>query len=118
MKEYTDIQKTAYEKYKLDWMIRHGYTLSDLMEIFTDLAGEQIEEEPDNIPINGSETILFADKLRRHFLDDVGFNGSIYVCMDEFLENEYCDFHYMSQLLTVAEFNEVIKEYLESEIDK
>ena len=26
-----DIKKIAYEKYKLDWLMSHGYTLTDLI---------------------------------------------------------------------------------------
>lgn len=32
-----DIKTIAYEKYKLDWMMAHGYTLSDVMNELDDM---------------------------------------------------------------------------------
>ena len=110
MKEYKKIQIVAYGKYQLDWMIKHGCSLNDLWKIFTELATQQIEDDPDDIPINGSETELFADMLRNRFLNDVGFSGSLFACMDEFLETEYLNTDYMRELLTADEYTEYLKD--------
>lgn len=80
-----DITRIAYERYRLDWMIRSGYTLTDLMN---HLAAEQWEDE--SAPVN----VLFET-----WEADCGFSGALWVCYDEFMETEIKDRHYMLSLL-------------------
>jgi len=90
-----NIKQIAYEKYQLDWMLRHGYTL-------TQLIGELsvcMEEANDDL-----ETVFDVWEF------DYGFGSEIWVCFDEFIVNEYQDKHYMKQLLTKAEYDEYRKE--------
>lgn len=90
-----NIKQVAYEKYKLDWMLRHGYTLTQLIE---ELA-YYMEEANDDL-----ETVYDVWEY------DYGFGSEIWVCFDEFIVNEYQDKHYMKQLLTKAEYDEYRKE--------
>lgn len=83
-----DIKKIAYEKYKLDWMLHHGYTLTDLMNEL-----ESLRDDTD--PIN----LLFI-----FWEEEYGFGSEIWVCYQEFLDNEYLDEGYMKQLLTWEEY--------------
>lgn len=91
-----DIKHIAYEKYRLDWMLQHGYTLSDLIDVLSELQ----KEDP-------SMSLYEC-------LDDLelitGFKGVVWVCYPEFLNNEYQDEEYMKQLLTKSEYEEYIKE--------
>lgn len=85
-----NIKQIAYEKYKLDWMLKHGHTLSDLMH---ELDMMQEENQDD------SASQLFID-----WEYGFGFGSEIWVCFDEFIDNEYQDAGYMKQLLTWEEY--------------
>lgn len=91
-----DIKKIAYEKYKLDWMIAHGYTLADIMNELNDMQ----EEEPDTCVSN-----LFSD-----WEYEFGFGSEIWACYDEFLEYEFNDKDYMKSLLNEDEYKEYLRE--------
>jgi hypothetical protein len=91
-------EETCYRAYQLDWMISHGYTLLDLKEILTGLAVEDIEEDPLRSPTAETSIRAEADCVTERFLYDVGFDGSLYVCKDEFLGAEYQDEGYMRML--------------------
>ena len=83
-----DVKRIAYEKYKLDWLMKHGYTLTDLMSEL-----ESIRDDTD--PIN----LLFV-----FWEEEYGFGSEIWVCFDEFIDNEYQDKGYMKQLLNWEEY--------------
>lgn len=85
-----DIKQIAYEKYKLDWLLMHGRTLTDLIKELDTLQ----EENPDD-----SVSQLFAD-----WEYDFGFGSEIWVCYQEFLDSEYQDEGYMRQLLNWKEY--------------
>lgn len=91
-----DIRKIAYEKYKLNWMMEHGYTLADIMNELNDMQ----EEEPDTCVSN-----LFSD-----WEYEFGFESEIWACYDEFLEYEFNDKDYMKSLLNEDEYKEYLRE--------
>ena len=88
--------EAAYEKYKLHWMISHGFTLTDLknavVEAMEDMAeeGEGIKEKADVAP--------FVEGAIDAFLDRGFGHGSLYVCYEEFLRAEYQDRDYVRYL--------------------
>jgi hypothetical protein len=85
-----NIKQIAYEKYKLDWLLKHGYTLADLI---SELDSMQ-EADP-------------CESISRLFNDwesDFGFSSEIWACYQEFLDNEYQDEGYMRQLLNWEEY--------------
>lgn len=90
----------CYEAYKLDWMISHGYSLRDIMEIMTELAGQAVEDDVMTNPTNGEEVISLANSIADDFLDTGFGNGSLYICKDEFLGAEFRDEDYMVGLLS------------------
>lgn len=94
------IQKIAYEKYQLDWMMQHGHSVAELLDIL-----RKAIEENDMYDITAN-TANFAEE----YLEDHGFGGEMYVCYDEFLHSEYTDVKYMQGLLTKKEFLEYLKE--------
>jgi hypothetical protein len=90
-----NIKKVAYEKYRLDWMLSHGYTLTDLTNEL-----DLLQEEN-----NDSVSQLFAD-----WEYGFGFNSEIWVCYEEFLDNEYQDAEYMRAILSDTEFKQYCEE--------
>lgn len=70
-----DILVKEYQKYQTQWLIEHGYTISDLIK---ELAkyNQEVEE---NIPV----LTLYNDWLR-----DSGFGGEIWAFFDEWKECE------------------------------
>ena len=85
-----NIKAIAYEKYKLDWMQKHGKTISNLIQ-----ALSSAQEE------SGEDLILAFDLWEL----DCGFGGEIWACYDEFIESEYQDEYYMRSLLNDAEWD-------------
>lgn len=65
----------GYEKYQLEWMIEHGHSLSDLLE-------DLIKHYCDN-----QEDMTIGDAFD-DWIDNVGFNGEIWSCEDEWKDNE------------------------------
>ena len=94
-----NIRQIAYEKYKLDWMKRHGYTLNDLIKELQSCIEEVDEDEV--IDLNE----IFAD-----WEFDFGFHSEIWACYEEFLENEYQDKEYMREILDDVDFSEYCEE--------
>jgi len=65
----------AYEQFKLQWMIDHGFTLSDLMEELDKMQ----EENPD-----ATVSSLFDDWEYGY-----GFASEVWPCYEEFMEEDY-----------------------------
>ena len=84
-----DIKKIAYEKYKLDWMLKHGYTLGNLI----DELSYYMEEANEDI-------VIVFDVWE----SDYGFGSEIWVGFAEFIDSEYQDKGYMKQLLNWEEY--------------
>ncbi len=98
--EQREFEKMCYEAYQLHWMISHGYALSDLFEIFTEITGSLIEDDPDMIPVKGEDIITLAEEVKDVFLNSQGFgSGSMYAGMDEFLNTEFLNPDYMFELI-------------------
>ena len=91
-----NIRQIAYGKYKLNWMMEHGYTIEDLLR----LVGEHIIDDPD---------LSLADAYDEWEVDD-GFHGEIWACFEEFLDYEYQDKEYMSLILNTGEYYEYLKD--------
>lgn len=95
-------ENKCYEAYQLDWMISHGYSLSDYRKLLSELASECIEEEPiEKLPTNAEETENLFDAAEKMFQDEGFGSGSLFVCKEEFLNAEYLDAGYMDGLLSV-----------------
>ncbi len=94
--EGTAIEDLAYELYKVDWM--RSISAKRQAKALKNWYKETDEEE--------REDYTFED-----YLDEVGFDGEIYACYDEFLDNEYQDEEYMQKLLGSKK---LFAEYLKS----
>ena len=100
--EASEFKTKCYEAYKLDWMISHGWGLSDLFEIISDLAAEDVEEEPLNGATDAVSVKALAESARERFWTESGFGcGSLYVCREEFLGAEFLDREYMDHLFSM-----------------
>lgn len=101
---YEKLQKKAYERYQLKWMIEHGYSLGDIKEIITEIIGENIEYCPLLILPDRETLLKEIENVTDSFLNERGFSGNIFSCKNEFLSNEYQNRDYMQQLLDETDF--------------
>ena len=86
----SNIRVVAYRKYQCDWLSSHGYGMKDIFN----LVKEWLEE----VESNDYEGDF------QEYMEEFGFNGCIYACYEEFLEEEFFDRAYMKELLTDKEF--------------
>lgn len=66
-----------YEKYKLQWLIDHNYSINDLIQELEDY----INQESSDIKINLS-------KAFEEWESNIGFKSEIYACEEEFNDAE------------------------------
>lgn len=71
---------TNYQKYQLEWMIAHGYSLQDLMQALTE---HQYDDPEDSDRISTPINELFAE-----WEQDIGFGSEIWACENEWSEAE------------------------------
>ena len=92
-----DLQQAAYEAYKLDWMIYHGYSLKDYLNalIFEGEAARANHEFPEG---DFRDTLEILDSS---FEYEHGFDGELWACKDEFLDAEFKEEEYMEHLFTM-----------------
>ena len=69
-----------YQKYQLQWMIAHGYSLQNLID---ELTRFQYDDPEDSDRISTPISELFAD-----WEQDVGFGSEIWACEEEWREYE------------------------------
>ena len=93
--EKNSIAVISYEKYRLQWMLNHGYTLTDLIH--------QLDIMQCECPDSCIET-LFDDWDYGY-----GFGGEIWASFGEFLQAEFLDCSYMKRLLTTDEYSSYIE---------
>lgn len=91
------LSETAYEKYRLYWMLTHGYTIVDLIN---SLEAYREEDPEETIPA-----------LLETWEQDSGFDGSLWSCYEEFLECEFQNKEYMRKLLSKDEYKAYMKWY-------
>lgn len=70
----------AYQKYQLEWMLSHGYSLQDLIQALTEY---QYEDPEDSDRISTPISAIFAE-----WEQDVGFNSEIWACKAEWAEED------------------------------
>lgn len=104
-KEYPDFLKTyetidviAYRKYQEDWIKHQNFSEEFMAEI-------QKEYMECKRKYYQNDTYTFHE-----YLDDNGFHGSCYVCIDEFRGAEYLDAVYMNSLLSSEEYTQYLND--------
>lgn len=70
-----------YEKYKTEWMLEHGITMSEFIRV---LDNYRIEQEQDGAEFNSIEDVLDSFET-----DSNGFDGEIWACYDEWQDDEF-----------------------------
>lgn len=100
---YVPLLEKAWERYRLDWMISHGCTVSGLIKR---LQNQWNEYEADDVAKTKTSIMdIFSD-----WEADIGFEqGAIWACKEEFEENEFRDKEYMRHLLNDEEYAEWMK---------
>ena len=72
--------RQAYEVFRLQWMIEHGYGIPDLIKNLDAM----IEEDQNESGVRTSLQSLFQD-----WEFGIVFDGAIWPCYQEFLEHDY-----------------------------
>ena len=98
------ISYIAYQRYQLDWMISHGHSLEELLNIMDDIWD-------DEYPSGHGPSSCFED-----FESDTGFGGELYVCYEEFLGAEYQNKAYVKTLLSPEEYIVYLSDVTQTEI--
>lgn len=86
------IRKIAYQKYQLYWMMSHCHPIAELIEYLENYKKD-------------CEGDISLNSILNNWENEVGFNGSIWACYDEFLNNEYLDKDLMMILLDTFEYS-------------
>lgn len=94
------ISMLCYELYKVDWKHKHMITADREM----DSIKGYYEVHPD---------MDDTEYTYNDYLEEFGYDGELYVCYEEFWENEYQDDDYMCSLLNneklIAMYHKAIK---------
>lgn len=95
-------RRRCYEKYQLDWMITHGYSLQDAFNILR----EGYEQGCNDGDIDGGtrcdEDFDYVEK----YFEKRGFDEQMFACGDEFYDCEYQNLDYMKHLLSEDDFKQ------------
>lgn len=86
------LQCDAYERFKLHWMIHHGYTIHDLLDKYSEYWGE-VEADEEGM-------CDFWD-----FLEETGFGGELWPCFNEFLDTEWREEALMQSILSTEQYH-------------
>lgn len=110
--ELDQFPEKCYELYKLDWMKRSGYTFKDLIQFLKNAYTDAISSDQINISTTPDEDIDLLFKT----LESQGFQGSLYVCFNEFMDYEFQDEDYMQYLLDDSDFSYWKEHYMTGQI--
>ena len=78
-------EQSNYQNYQLQWMIDHNYSLNDLIDSLNEYINENSEEYITTIE-NKPHINLY--NVFKDWEYDSGFNQDLYVCEDEFYQNQ------------------------------
>lgn len=95
------LRKAAYELYKAEWLERHTTALQQTSKRFS-YIDELIKR------LNRQDTARYT---LENYLQDVGYDGSLYGNYVDFLQNEYADGRFMTALLKDYERYKFYKEH-------
>ena len=83
------ISKLCYELYKVDWKHSHMITKEVEMDSIKNYYEGLVDKD--------------VEYTYNDYLEEFGYDGELYVCYEEFLENEYLEEDYICGLLDNAE---------------
>ena len=102
------ISERAYDKYCLDWMMSNGISLKDAFNVLREGYTQGCADGD----IDGGTSCYDDFNYIETYFEEQGFNGSIFVCYDEFINTEYGMAAYMKDLLTEREYLEYLADPL------
>ena len=79
------ISKLCYELYKVNWKHEHMITVDREMDSIKNYYEDLVDDD--------------TEYTYNDYLEEFGYDGELYVCYEEFLEEEYFDEDYMCRLL-------------------
>ena len=80
------LKKDAYERFKMRWLMSHGFTFARIVEAFSGFITELcVESEEMDVTLEE----LLNDRYFEDWLEEHGFNGELWPCFEEFCENEW-----------------------------
>lgn len=79
------IKRLCYELYKVDWKHSHMITKDREMDSIKDYYEGLVDNE--------------TEYSYNDYLEEFGYDGELYVCYEEFLDNEYLEEDYICSLL-------------------
>lgn len=85
LKHASMISKLCYELYKVDWKHSHMITTEREMSSIKNYYEDFVDNE--------------TDYTYNDYLEEFGYDGELYVCYEEFLDNEYLEEDYVCSLL-------------------
>ena len=96
--------RRAYERFKLQWMIDHGFTLSDFVACMEDMICEDL---------SGSEVRTSLQSLFSDWEFGVGFaGGSVWPCFEEYLQSDVHSENGAEQYLLISVYErEILTEF-------
>ena len=78
-------EQSNYQNYQLQWMIDHNYSLNDLIDSLNDYINENPEEYITTIE---NKPYINLHNVFNDWEYNSGFNQKLYVCEDEFYQNQ------------------------------
>lgn len=95
-----ELQNSLYALYKEAWLYEN-VPAAERLDVFREYTAQQLAEH--------------CYESFEDYLNDQGYNDSLYVCKDEFLGAEYLDREYIEGLLTECGINrDITKKIMES----
>ena len=104
--EKSVFEQKCYEAYKLRWMLAHGETLKELLHTIGDIAAESTEEHAMVAATSENSAKALLSEAHNTFIMETGFDGSLWVCLEEFLQTEFQDPGYMMGLIDLMDDHE------------
>lgn len=104
--EKSVFEQKCYEAYKLRWMLAHGETLKELLHTIGDIAAESAEEHAMVAATSENSAKALLSEAHNTFIMETGFDGSLWVCLEEFLQTEFQDPGYMMGLIDLMDDHE------------
>jgi len=109
------MKKRLYELYQLDWMMIHGYSLTDLMDSMTTIPeyhdgniSDYYEHEEDTESAGMRADIKGIFKSWE--FDSDAFHGECWACFNEFCSTELTDIGYIKGLLDRVPWEEDLRD--------
>lgn len=87
------ISKLCYELYKVDWKRNHMITADREMDSIKNYYEDVADMAVPYFTVSGDE-YTYND-----YLEEFGYDGELYICYEEFMENEYLEEDYICGLL-------------------